>query len=84
MSSFANQVYVIVKQIPAGQTLTYQEVARQAGHPGAARVVGNILHRNYNPAIPCHRVIRSDGQPGGYNRGRHAKIQHLRAEGALK
>jgi len=49
--------------------MTYGEVAEAAGCPGAARAVGNIMSRNYEPDIPCHRVVRSDGKLGNYNRG---------------
>src|SRR3989344_976719 len=59
----------VVKAIPAGQTLSYKEVATKAGNPGAARAVARIMSANYNPDIPCHRVIKSDGTLGGYNRG---------------
>jgi len=41
----------------------------RAGSPRVYREVGNILNKNFNPTIPCHRVIRSDGKLGGYNRG---------------
>jgi methylated-DNA-[protein]-cysteine S-methyltransferase len=58
-----------VRDIPRGETLTYGEVARLAGFPGAARAVGSLMARNFDPKIPCHRVIRSDGRPGEYNRG---------------
>ncbi len=81
--TFTQRVYEIVKKIPKGQTLTYGEVAEFAGSPGAFRAVGNILSKNYNPEIPCHRVIRADGKPGGYNRGRRRKQQILKQEGAL-
>ena len=67
--NFSQKVWRIVGQIPAGQTLSYQEVARRAGSPRAARAVGAIMSKNYDPAVPCHRVVRSDGRPGGYNRG---------------
>lgn len=71
----------MVKKIPVGKTLTYKQVAQKAGQPKAWRAVGNILKRNYNPAIPCHRVIRSDGKLGGYNRGLKKKKQLLADEG---
>ncbi len=61
--------------------MTYAEVAQAAGYPGAARAVGNIMAANYDPEIPCHRVIRSDGSVGGYNRGRDKKVAKLRSEG---
>jgi len=66
---FKDRVLRIVASIPSGKTLSYKEVAEAAGSPGAARAVGNIMKGNYNPAIPCHRVIRSDGKLCGYNRG---------------
>lgn len=62
--------------------MTYGEVARKAGSPGAARAVGNILSKNYDPAIPCHRVVRSDGDIGNYNRGRSLKAELLGKEKA--
>ncbi len=69
MSEFKDSVRAIVQKIPKGQVLTYKEVATRAGHPNAARAVANIMAKNFDPNIPCHRVIRSDGSLGGYNRG---------------
>lgn len=64
---FAQDVYRIVSKIPKGKTMTYAEVARKAGKPGASRAVGSILAKNKDPKrVPCHRVIRSDGGMGGY------------------
>lgn len=81
--AFRDRVHSIVKSIPKGSVLTYKEVAKMAGAPCAARAVGNILRKNYDPAIPCHRVIRSDGKTGGYNRGVRKKIALLKAEGVF-
>lgn len=78
-----NCVLSIVAAIPKGATMTYKEVARLAGRPRAYRAVGNILNKNYDPAIPCHRVVRSDGTLGGYNRGVSQKRKLLQNEGAL-
>jgi O-6-methylguanine DNA methyltransferase len=58
-------------------------VAKLAGRPKAYRAVGNILNGNHDPKIPCHRVIRSDGKLGGYNRGAKAKKEILKREGVL-
>jgi methylated-DNA-[protein]-cysteine S-methyltransferase len=82
-SDFAKKVYSIVKKIPKGKVLTYREVADRAGSPKASRAVGNILHKNKDPKIPCHRVIRSDWKPGGYNGliKNKKKIEILRKEG---
>lgn len=82
--SFAQRVRAVVREIPLGRTATYGEVARMAGHPGAARAVGMVMKNNYDKSVPCHRVIRADGKLGGYNRGgleRKRKI--LVEEGAL-
>lgn len=68
-SEFGNKVRTVVKSIPQGSTMTYKEVAVAAGNPKAARVVARIMSQNYDPLVPCHRVIRSDGGLGGYNRG---------------
>lgn len=81
--SFAKRVSQVVEAIPKGRVLTYKEVAQRAGNPKAFRAVGNILHRNHDPHIPCHRVIRSDGTAGGYNRGNAAKRKRLQQEGIL-
>ena len=67
MTSFAATVYEVVRQIPKGETLTYKQVAEAAGRPRAYRSVGNILNKNQDPNVPCHRVIKSDGTVGGYN-----------------
>lgn len=77
---FADSVYNVVKRIPRGETLTYKEVAERAGSPRAFRAVGNILNKNYDPTIPCHRVVRSDGGIGGYNRGVETKRKILSEE----
>ena len=83
--TFEQKVKAIVAKIPKGKTMTYKQVAEKAGSPNAARAVGSIMKANYDPAVPCHRVIRSDGVIGGYNRGgREEKIRKLRAEGAIK
>ncbi len=79
--NFQEKVYAVVKKIPKGEALTYQEVAQRAGKPGAYRAVGNVLSKNFDPKIPCHRVIRSDHKLGGYNRGESAKRRILRKEG---
>ena len=83
-TNFAEKVGAIVRKIPKGKTMTYGEVAKRAGHAGAARAVGAIMKQNFDPAIPCHRVIRSDGNVGEYNRGGpEAKRKLLKKEGAI-
>lgn len=67
--TFKEAVYDVVAKIPKGSFMTYKEVAIKIGKPLASRAVGAVLSKNFNPDIPCHRVIRSDGKMGGYNRG---------------
>lgn len=83
--SFKDKVFEVVRKIPQGKVLTYQEAAKRAGSPRAYRAVGNILRRNCDPTVPCHRVIRSDGETGGYNGllKNKRKIDILRKEGAV-
>lgn len=80
--SFTEKVYAVVAKIPKGKVLSYQEVARRAGSPEAARAVGNIMHNNPDTKkVPCHRVVKSDGSVGGYAQGTEKKISILRKEG---
>ncbi len=82
--TFRDKVLKIVAGIPKGKTMTYKEVATRAGSSGAARAVGTIMKGNYDPHVPCHRVLRSDGKIGDYNRGgSDAKRKKLIAEGVL-
>lgn len=60
--NFKEKVYELVQKIPKGKVTTYSSVASLLGHPGAARAVGNILHKNRNHQIPCHRVVHKDGK----------------------
>lgn len=78
--SFTEKVYRIVKKIPKGKVLTYAEVAARAGNKKAFRAVGNALNKNYDKEIPCHRVIRNNGEIGGYNRGVKLKKKILQEE----
>ncbi len=81
---FKETVLQIVRQIPKGKTLSYGEIAHKAGHPGAARAVGSIMKQNYDPTVPCHRVLAANGRIGEYNRGGpDAKRALLIREGAL-
>jgi O-6-methylguanine DNA methyltransferase len=77
VKEFKILVLEIVSAIPKGEVKTYKQVALLAGRPKAYRAVGNILRGNFDPNIPCHRVVRQDGDPGGYNRGREKKVKLL-------
>ena len=75
----------VVSRIPKGRTLTYKEVAKAAGRPKAYRAVGNILngYDSVKYKVPCHRVVRSDGTPGGYRWGARKKQALLKKEKAV-
>lgn len=81
-TKFQADVYQVVRAIPRGSVLTYRDVAVAIGKPQSARAVAQALSKNYDQMIPCHRVIRSDGTLGGYNRGGEVeKRQILTREG---
>jgi len=81
-TSFSDKVRDVVRKIPKGSVMTYAEVARRAGNPKAYRAVANTMAANYDTTVPCHRVIRTDGGLGGYNRGGiEAKRKILKSEG---
>ncbi len=82
-SFFEQLVFSEVKKISKGQTFTYKQIAQKIGRPNSQRAVGNALGKNFDPTIPCHRVVRSDGGIGGYNRGVEVKIKKLKQEGVL-
>ena len=82
--NFRDKVYKFIQKIPQGKVATYKSVAVAIGLPRAYRGVANALAGNFDPKVPCHRVVRSDGRVGGYNRGGAAKkAKLLRAEGVL-
>jgi len=81
---FTDRVLFLTSQIPPGRVTTYKEIARSLGNVGLSRAVGNSLKKNPNPVrIPCHRVIRSNGDVGGFSRGVAEKIRLLKKEGIL-
>ena len=77
MKSFREKVLAVVRKIPKGKILTYKEVARKAGNVNASRAVGTFMRLNYDLTVPCHRVIKSDGTIGEYNRGGPEKKRAL-------
>ncbi len=82
-SAFDRKVWEALGRVSAGRTVTYGELARQAGYPGAARAVGGAMHRNPIPiVIPCHRVIGLGGSITGYGLGLWRKRWLLDHEGA--
>ena len=80
--TFAEQVYRALWRIPRGRVATYRDIARAIGRPRAYRAVGNALNKNpHAPAVPCHRVVASDGRLGGYAGGPKQKTVILKREG---
>lgn len=77
LKSFRQRVEAVVRDIPRGRVLSYGEVAKRAGAPGAARAVGTLMRKNTDEGVPCHRVVRSDGSLGEYNRGGEKRKQEL-------
>ena len=70
-------------RVPYGETTTYGDLARQVGHPRAARAVGTVMNRNRIPIVlPCHRVVGSTGSLTGYAGGLDRKAALLELEGA--
>ncbi len=87
MTGLTEKACLVLKaalKIPRGQTVSYGELAKRAGIPGAARFVGNVMAGNrFCPIVPCHRVVSSTGI-GGYGRDVKRKIELLKLEGAIK
>ena len=68
ISAFERRVYEATRRIPAGQTLTYGELAQRIEAPGASRAVGRALGRNpYVIIVPCHRILAAGGRAGGFS-----------------
>ena len=85
MTPFAKKVYKVTLGIPLGEVRTYKWVAKKAGRPRAWRAVGSILKNNPYPLIiPCHRVISSCGELGGYIFGVNNKKSLLDLEKRIK
>jgi methylated-DNA-[protein]-cysteine S-methyltransferase len=82
---FHRRVYEVARAIPPGEVLTYGEVARRLGEPGAARAVGQALGKNpFAPVVPCHRVLAAGGRSGGFSAegGADTKLRMLEIERA--
>lgn len=80
--SFKEKVLEVVRGIKSGKVMTYKTVAEKARNINASRAVGNFMKANFDNTVPCHRVVRSDGVVGDYNRGgTNKKIEMLKSEG---
>ncbi len=82
LEKFQSRVLKRTAEIPYGEVMTYGQIAREIGQPGASRAVGRALGSNPMPVvIPCHRVIGSDGHLRGYTGGLEKKVFLLTLEG---
>jgi len=81
-AEFDRRVYRVLLRVPCGQVVTYGELAKRIGRPGAARAVGGAVGRNPIPIfIPCHRVVAAGGRLGGFGAGLPWKRRLLSHEG---
>ena len=82
---FQEAVHRVVQLVPPGRVITYADVARVVGRPGASRAVGTVMRTNPDTRVtPCHRVVRTDGTVGWYGGGAEftrKKVGLLKAEG---
>ncbi len=78
---FHQEVWTAMREIPAGATWSYRELATKAGRPSATRAAASGCARNLvAPFVPCHRVVRTDGSLGGYRYGLDVKTWLLEHE----
>ena len=80
MHDFNKEVCDISKKIPKGKISTYKIIANKLNSK-AYRAVGRILNKNNSKLVPCHRIINSNGNLGGFNKGIKNKIKLLKREG---
>ena len=84
LPSFTRRIYEAAREVPAGQTVTYGELAAHCGSPGGARAVGQAMaHNPVGLIIPCHRVLAAGGRLGGFSGpgGLDLKVRLLALEG---
>jgi methylated-DNA-[protein]-cysteine S-methyltransferase len=77
---FKQKVYKLTSKIPKGKLTTYKIIANRL-NTKAYRAVGNALNKNKNKKVPCHRVVLSSGEVGGFANGTKNKIRLLKKEG---
>ena len=81
MKTFSERCYDILRKVPKGKVTTYKALANALGTK-AYRAVGTAMNKNpYAPKVPCHRVINSNGELGGFASGLKKKIKLLKKEG---
>ncbi|SSC09191.1 Methylated-DNA--protein-cysteine methyltransferase [bacterium endosymbiont of Bathymodiolus sp. 5 South] len=71
-------------KVPAGRVITYGGLAKLINRPNAHRAVGSAMNKNpFAPEVPCHRVVKSNGELGGFADDIAVKIKRLQREGVL-
>ena len=84
MTSFQSQCYEALKKVPRGKVITYGGLAEMIGRPNAHRAVGSAMNKNpFAPKVPCHRVVKSNGDLGGFSIDTKVKIKRLQEEGVM-
>ena len=82
MTKFQSECDEALKKVPKGKVITYAGLAREIGKPKAHRAVGNAMNKNpFAPKVPCHRVVKSNGELGGFAEDINVKIKRLHEEG---
>ena len=84
MTRFQSDCYDALKKVPKGKVITYAGLARMIGRPNAHRAVGSAMNKNpYAPQVPCHRVVKSNGDLGGFATDIEVKIKRVQEEGVM-
>lgn len=85
MTKFQQMCYKTLKdKVPAGKVITYGGLAKLINHPTACQAVGSAMSKNpFAPEVPCHRVVKSNGELGGFTDDVSVKIKRLQKEGVL-
>ena len=83
MTDFQQKCYqILTTNVPEGRVITYAGLAKLIGHPKAHRAVGSAMNKNpFAPKVPCHRVVKSNGEVGGFAQDIQIKIHRLKQEG---
>ena len=83
MTDFQHLCYHTLKtKVPAGRVITYAGLAQLINHPRAHRAVGSAMNKNpFAPEVPCHRVVKSNAEVGGFALDIQVKIKRLQKEG---
>jgi len=83
ITQFQKKVYELCSKIPKGRVTTYKEIGKALGKDGNVyRAIGQALNKNpFAPKVPCHRVVSSNGNIGGFAHGSKVKIRLLESEG---